>query len=272
MRFRINIFILSALFLWVSCSTVPITGRRQLNMIPNESILSMSDEQYNNFLTEHEISSSNRQREEVQEVGERISHAVEQYLTDNGYAQDLNQYDWEFNLVESEEKNAWCMPGGKVVFYTGILSITENENGLAVVMAHEIAHAVAKHGNERMSQGLLVQMGGMALTKALETRPAETQDLWLQAFGITSNLGLLLPYSRLHEKEADHLGMVFMAMAGYHPQHALDFWTRMAELNDTPNPPEMLSTHPSDEVRIKQIQELMPEAMAVYEAKSQGKP
>lgn len=176
----------------------------------------------------------------------------------------LSNYSWEFNLVENQEINAWCMPGGKVVVYTGILPITRDEAGLAVVMGHEIAHAIAKHGNERMSQGLLAQVGGMALSTALESEPETTQQLWMAAYGLGAQIGLVLPYSRLHENEADHLGLIFMSMAGYNPNAAVSFWQHMAAKKGGKNPPEFLSTHPSDKNRILKIQALIPEAMKYY--------
>jgi predicted Zn-dependent protease len=158
------------------------------------------------------------------------------------------------------------MPGGKVVFYTGILPLTRDENGLAVVMGHEIAHAIADHGNERMSQGLIAQLGGVALSVALDEKPEETQQLWLTAFGAGAQLGVLLPFSRLHESEADHLGLIFMSMAGYNPNHAISFWRRMSEYKEGEAPPEFLSTHPSDETRIAEIEKLLPEALKYYNA------
>jgi predicted Zn-dependent protease len=176
----------------------------------------------------------------------------------------LEGYAWEFNLVEDEAVNAWCMPGGKVVVFTGILPVTRDATGLAVVMGHEIAHAVANHGNERMSQGLMVQMGGTALSKALEDKPEETRNLFLTSFGLGTQVGVLLPYSRLHENESDHLGLIFMAMAGYDPRSAVDFWERMATQKSGGAPPEFLSTHPSDKTRIENIKSLLPEALRYY--------
>jgi predicted Zn-dependent protease len=178
-------------------------------------------------------------------------------------SQELRGYEWEFNLIESEEVNAWCMPGGKVVVYTGILPLTQNENGLAVVMGHEIGHAIARHGNERMSQVLLAQGIGLALEEALKNRPEDTRKAWAIAFGYGVPLGFLLPYSRLHESEADRLGLIFMAMAGYDPRNAVEFWERMARQGGS-KPPEFLSTHPSDRTRIRQIQQHIPEAMQYY--------
>jgi predicted Zn-dependent protease len=246
-----------------SCSTVPITGRKSLNIIPAATIKSMSFEQYDDFIKNNKISNDAAKTAMVKKVGGKIQTAVEKYFADKNMSNQLKDYQWEFNLVEDSSINAWCMPGGKVVVYTGILPVTKDETGLAVVLGHEIAHAVANHGNERMSQGLLVQFGGMALSKALEEKPEETQQLFMTAFGIGANVGVLLPYSRLHEAEADHLGLIFMAMAGYDPRLAVDFWERMAKMSQGA-PPEFLSTHPSDETRIKKLKELLPEAMTYY--------
>ncbi|MEZ4550961.1 MAG: M48 family metallopeptidase [Desulfobacterales bacterium] len=207
----------------------------------------------------------------VRQVGARIQ-SRSSILPDHGMSDALADYAWEFNLVESEEINAWCMPGGKVVVYTGILPLTQDENGLAVVMGHEIAHAVAQHGNERMSQGLLAQMGGVALSVAMESQPETTQQLWMAAYGLGAQYGLMLPYSRLHENEADQLGLVFMAMAGYDPRGAVAFWQRMAAKKGGQSPPEFLSTHPSDQNRIKNIQSLIPDAMTYYNASASPNP
>jgi predicted Zn-dependent protease len=206
----------------------------------------------------------------VKNVGHRIQAAVEEYFRQNNMTHELKNYDWEFNLVESEDVNAWCMPGGKVVIYSGILPITETEAGLAVVMGHEIAHAVANHGGERMSQGLVTQLGGMALSVALEEKPETTRQLAMVAFGVGAQVGVLLPYSRLHESEADKLGLIFMAMAGYDPHVAVDFWQRMSEQKNGQAPPEFLSTHPSDQTRINQIKEYIPQAMEYYNENGQG--
>ncbi|MBW2021063.1 MAG: M48 family metallopeptidase [Deltaproteobacteria bacterium] len=251
-------------FLLLSCSTVPVTGRKQFNVIPNATILSMSFQHYDEFLKSHKISTNKAQTELVKRVGHRIQKAVEQYFAENNMSHELKHYAWEFNLVESSEVNAWCMPGGKVVVYTGILPITKDEAGLAVVMGHEIAHAVAKHGNERMSQALAVQMSGMALSTALAQKPEKTRQLWMSVFGLGAQFGVMLPYSRLHENEADHLGLIFMAMAGYDPNHAVKFWERMAQEKGGQAPPEFLSTHPSDKTRIRRIKALIPEVMPYY--------
>jgi predicted Zn-dependent protease len=257
-------FILLGSILLLSCSTVAVTGRKQLSLIPSSTMLSMSTQQYGEFLKANKLSADKEQTKMVKKVGKRIQKAVEQYFAQRDMSRKLKNYEWEFNLVESSEVNAWCMPGGKVVVYTGILPVTRDEAGLAVVMGHEIAHAIAQHGNERMSQVLVTQLGGMALSKALEEKPEETQQLWMAAFGVGAQVGVLLPYSRLHESEADHLGLIFMAMAGYHPDAAAEFWKRMAQMKGGKAPPEFLSTHPSDETRIRNIQALVPEAMQYY--------
>jgi len=250
--------------LLIACSMVPITGRQQINLLPQQTMLSMSLQQYDQFLKENRLSTDKEKARMVKRVGGNIQKAVERYFAENNMSEALASYAWEFNLVESEEINAWCMPGGKVVVYTGILPLTRDETGLAVVMGHEIAHAVAHHGNERMSQGLIAQMGGMALATALETKPQATQQLWMAAYGLGAQYGLMLPYSRLHENEADRMGLIFMTMAGYDPRTAVDFWARMAAQKGGASPPEFLSTHPSDKNRIRNIQALLPEAMAHY--------
>ncbi|UCE67615.1 MAG: M48 family metallopeptidase [Candidatus Zixiibacteriota bacterium] len=251
------------LLLILSCAAAPVTGRKQLLLIPNSELNTMSFQQYSEFISSNKLSADKQQTAMVKNAGLKIQRAVEQYFAGQGNSSHLRGYEWEFNLVEDEAVNAWCMPGGKVVVYTGILPVTKDETGLAVVMGHEIAHAVANHGNERMSQGLVTQLGGMALAKALETKKEETQNLFLAAYGVGATVGVLLPYSRTHESEADHLGLIFMAMAGYNPNEAVAFWERMAA-GKSGAPPEFLSTHPSDETRIRKIKEALPEAMQYY--------
>lgn len=249
----------------VSCATVPLTGRRQLDLIPASTMLSMSFQQYDEFLKANKLSTNQQQTAMVKRIGANIQKAVEQYMAQNNLSAEIANYQWEFNLIESEEVNAWCMPGGKVVVYTGILPVTKTEGGLAVVMGHEIAHAVARHGDERMSQGLVTQLGGMALSVAIKDKPQETQQLWMAAFGVGAQFGFILPYSRLHENEADRLGLIFMAMAGYNPNQAVDFWQRMADMSGGQAPPEFMSTHPSNETRIQKIKAQLPEAMKYYQ-------
>lgn len=263
---------MNKLFLWsflvfsaflMSCSTVPITGRKQMNLLPESEVMAMSLSQYSDFLSQNKLSEDKENVEMVHRVGNRIALAVEKYFTEHGMSDRLNNFEWEFNLVEEDTPNAWCMPGGKVVVYTGILPITENETGLAVVMGHEIAHAVARHGNERMSQQLTVQGLGTALAIAIDEKPEQTKNLFMAAYGLGSQLAYVLPYSRTHETEADQMGLIFIAMAGYNPQEAVDFWQRMSELGGE-KPPEFLSTHPTDETRINNLKKFMPEAMTYY--------
>jgi len=257
-------FTLVTAFLFQNCSTVPLTGRSQLNMIPNSEMLAMSFQQYDQFLKENKISSNKAEVDMVKRVGGRIEQAVEKYMRDNNLSSRLSGYNWEFNLVEDDQVNAWCMPGGKVVVYTGILPVTNDETGLAVVLGHEIAHAIAEHGNERMSQQLLQQVGAVGLMVAMKDEPVQTQALWLSVYGVGTTLGVILPYSRTQESEADHLGLIFMAMAGYDPYEAPEFWKRMAESKQGGQPPEFLSTHPSDQTRINDITAWIPEAMKYY--------
>jgi predicted Zn-dependent protease len=253
--------------LTASCSTVPVTGRSQLNIIPSGSMMSMSAQQYGTFLKENKLSRDQKQAAMVKRVGTRIQDAVERYFKAGGLQDYLQNYQWEFNLVEDPQVNAWCMPGGKVVVYTGILPVARDDAGLAVVMGHEIAHAIAEHGNERMSQGLIAQLGGAALSTALETKPQATKELWMSVYGVGTQYGALLPYSRMQESEADHLGLVFMTMAGYDPNAAVDFWGRMASQKGGQAPSEFLSTHPSDATRIAEIKKLIPSVIRQY-----GKP
>ena len=249
--------------LFYYCSTVPITGRSQLSLIPASEMNAMSFQQYDQFLQENKLSSSKSDIDMVKRVGVNIQKAVETYFKQNNLSKELAGYQWEFNLVESPEINAWCMPGGKVVVYTGILPLTKDETGLAVVMGHEIAHAIAQHGAERMSQGLLQQLGGVALTVALKDKPQETQNLFMTAYGVGTTVGVMLPFSRTQESKADRLGLIFMAMAGYNPNSAVDFWTRMSQMGGQ-KPPEFLSTHPSDATRIADIKNELPEALKYY--------
>ncbi len=253
----------------LSCSKVPITGRSQLKILPNSMLLDMGQTSYASFLKENPaVNPPTRASAEVSAVGVRISQAVEKFLKDNGLSKKIEGYKWEFNVVDSPEKNAWCMPGGKVVVYTGILPLTKDDDGLAVVMGHEIAHAIADHGNERMSQQLSIQAAGMGLDIFMQQKPQQTKDIFMSAFGIGSQLGML-GYSRMHELEADKLGLVFMAMAGYDPDRAVSFWQEMSKAGGA-KPPEILSTHPSDERRIAQIKAFLPEAKKYYSASPAG--
>ena len=259
--FKVVVSLIVVLIIINACSTIPITGRKQLNLYPESEMISMSLTQYDEFLKENKLSTNKEQTAMVKSVGQKIAKAVEEYMTQNNLQSRVEGFQWEFNLVvEDETPNAWCMPGGKVVVYTGLLPYTKTEAGLAVVMGHEIAHAVARHGNERMSQQMGMQLGQIALATALQEKPEQTQQIFMSAYGVGSQLGVMLPYSRLHESEADKMGLIFMAMAGYDPNVAVEFWERMAQSGGQ-KPPEFLSTHPSDQTRIKDLKKFIPEAM-----------
>lgn len=226
----------------------------------------MATSQYQQFLSSNKVVSvsSNRDAEMVKRVGDRIVRAVETYYANKGMSEKLNGFKWETNLVEDKAVNAWCMPGGKIVVYTGILPITQNEAALAAVMGHEVSHALLQHGNQRMSQGIVQQLGGVALSVALANKPQETQDLFLTAYGVGSAVGVMLPFSRKHELDADRYGLIWTAMAGYNPQEAIGLWERMEKASTGQKPPEFLSTHPSEGRRIDQINKYLPEAMQYY--------
>ncbi len=253
-----KLIILTFLFL-LSCAVVPMTGRKQFVAIPSSQMITLSAESYSQVLAEGKLSTNDYYVSTVKKVGERLTAAVESYLKQNNMQSVTDGYTWEYNVLVSEELNAWCMPGGQIAFYEGILPVCQDENGIAVVMGHEIAHAVAQHGNERMSQQMAIQMGGVALSEALKTQKQETIDLAMLAFGVGAQVGVMLPYSRTHESEADELGLYFMAMAGYNPQTAPAFWERMAEKGG--------STHPDPSNRIKDLEQHMPKAMEYYNAR-----
>lgn len=248
-----------------SCNRVPLTNRKQLNLVHEQELLLLSKEAYSEILSESQVVTHTREAETLKAVGMRISTAVEKFLKDNGHSKRLKDFEWQFTLIKNDTMaNAWCMPGGKVAFYTGLLPATKDINGMAVVVGHEIAHAVARHGNERMSQGLAAQLGGVALGVAIRDKPEETKNIFYSIYGVGAQVGLLLPYSRTHESEADRLGLVFMAMAGYDPNGAIAFWERMETLKGGYTP-EFLSTHPSHDTRIRNIKEVyLPEAMKYY--------
>ncbi len=252
------------IFIITACSTVPLTNRKQFTAIPSSQMLALSTQSYNQVLQEETISKNNSEVQEIRKVGRRVTDAVEKYLNQIGSEELIAGYQWEYNLIKEDVLNAWCMPGGKIAFYTGILPVCKNENGIAVVMSHEIAHAIAKHGNERMSQQLALQLGGMALSQALKEKSETTMQLAMTAFGIGSQLGVILPYSRSHEKEADELGLYFMAMAGYDPREAPLLWERMIEAGSGSGTPEFLSTHPNPQKRINHLERIMPKAMEFY--------
>jgi len=255
--------VLAVLVLVQACAKVPITGRRQLSLVNEGEMMGMALTQYQQFLQQNPpLPAGDARVKMVRRIGDRLAAAATSYLTDNGAADRVAGFQWEFNVVDDKTVNAWCMPGGKVVVYTGILPVTQDEASLAVVMGHEIAHAIARHGNERMSQAIAVEGAGMTLEVLTSQKPAYARDLFLQSYGIGSQLGMLA-YSRKHESEADKMGLVFMALAGYDPQVAPRFWERMSAQGGS-GTPELLSTHPSDATRIRDLEAYMPEALKYY--------
>ncbi len=252
----------AALSLMMACATVPITGRQQLSLVSEAEMQQMSFTQYKEVLAKGKLSTDANATRQVKSVGQRIQRGVEQYMAQNNLTQELNGFQWEFNLLESKEVNAWCMPGGKVAVYTGILPIMKDESGMAVVMGHEIAHAIAKHSNERASQEMLSQGLGSSLQAALGQNPSATKSIFLGAVGVGSQLKML-SFGRNQESEADRLGLIFMALAGYDPRTAPSFWERMSAQSQGA-PPEFLSTHPSDQTRINDINSHMTEALGYY--------
>jgi predicted Zn-dependent protease len=258
--------LLGALALAVaSCTTVPITGRQQLSLVPQSDLVSVAADNYQQFLQEATVVTEGEAAASVRRVGGRIAEAAERFLRDVGMGAEVRYYDWQFSLIEDDETaNAFCMPGGRIAAFTGLLPITRDDTGLAVVMAHEVAHAIAHHSGERMSQLLVAELGGRALANAIGEKPEETQELLMLAYGIGANVGVLLPYSRQHESEADRIGLTLMAMAGYDPGEAIPLWERMDAMGG-PRPPEFLSTHPHPTTRIDEIREHLPEALEHYQ-------
>ena len=264
MRKLLPILLFFPLF-YSSCTTNAVTGRKQLNILPEGQLQQMALTEYKTFLSQSKVVANNTSNNAamVRRVGSKISNAISQYYSSKGKSEILEGYKWEFNLVDNKEVNAWCMPGGKVVVYTGLLPVTQNETALAIVLGHEIAHAVASHGNERMSQSLITQGVGIA-GDVLTSNNGKVNSIFNGIFGPGSQVGFLLPNSRLQEYEADHFGLIFAAMAGYNPTEAIPFWKRMAAASGNQNTPEFLTTHPSDENRISRLQGYMAEALRFY--------
>jgi predicted Zn-dependent protease len=256
-----------------SCSTVPLTGRRQLSIVNESEMQTAAAQSYTALLRDPSTKViNNAEATRVKQVGQKIAAAVTKYMTANGYGNDIQGFKWEFNLIESKDINAWCMPGGKVAIYTGILPITKDDAGLATVMGHEIAHAVAKHSSERASRAMAAEGLGGIIGVATSGQSAGTQQAINTAYGLGAQAGAILPNSRTQELEADHLGLIFMSMAGYDPSSAVGFWQRMAAASSgSQKPPEFLSTHPADATRIAQIKKDLPEAQRYYKSTT-GKP
>ncbi len=255
--------IAAAAMLLTSCGSVPITGRKQLNLVSDSEVLQSSLAQYNSFMKTATISTEQVPSAQVERVGKKIAAATETYLKANGAADEVKNFSWEFHLVKSDEVNAWCMPGGKIVVYEGLMKLVSSDDELAVVLGHEVAHAVAKHSNERMSQQILAQYGAQALGAATSGKSAAVQQVAQQVYGLGANYAVVLPFSRKHESEADYMGLVLMMMAGYNPEVAVPFWQKMAAASTT-KVPEFMSTHPSDEKRIAAIKKAIPEIEKKY--------
>jgi predicted Zn-dependent protease len=245
-----------------SCYKNPVTGRSALNIVDESTMRQQADKQYAEFLTTSQPVKGTRDAEMVQRVGTRMAAAVSQYLSSKGQLDIISGYNWQFSLVNNNQANAWCMPGGKVVVYSGILPIVQNEAGLAVVMGHEIAHAIARHANERVSQQMAVQGAGEVFSALTSSNPSAASNIFNTAVGVGGQVAVL-KFSRNHESEADHMGVIFMAMAGYNPNEAVNFWQRMGSQGGA-KPPEFLSTHPSDAKRVQDIKNWIPEAMKYY--------
>ena len=259
-RLKFGLFILFAIVL--ACAKNPFTGKRTMAFVPNSQIFPSAFQQYNQFLSENKVIKGTTDAKRIETIGVKIKTAAERWLTANNQAEYLNGYEWEYKLVDSKELNAWCMPGGKIVFYTGILPICKDDAGIAAVMGHEVAHALANHGQQRMSAGLLQQLGAVGAQVAVGNQDAETQQLVMQAYGVGSQIGGMLPFSRAHESEADMIGLTLMAIAGYDPINAVKVWERMSAISNGQAPPEILSTHPSNQTRINELTALIPSAKA----------
>jgi predicted Zn-dependent protease len=260
----LSVFVFASLF--VACSRNALTGKKQFTLLPESELQTMATGEYQKFLDSNKVVSntSNKDVQMVRRVGQRITKAVNDYYAEKGLTDKLAGFKWEYNLVDDKQVNAWCMPGGKIVVYTGLLPITQNEAALAAVMGHEVSHALLLHGNQRMSQGLLASVGQLALAVAVANKPEETQNLFFNAYGIGAAVGVMLPFSRKHELEADQYGLIWTAMAGYNPQEAVHLWERMEKASNGQKPPEFLSTHPSEGRRIDQLKKFMPEALKYY--------
>lgn len=267
MKKTTTLFVLVALLLLNGCSSVPITGRKQLNLVSDEQVLSSSIASYNSFMTSakqsNAISTDQTKTAQVVRVGQKIAAATEAYLRATGLESDIKNFAWEFNLVKSNEMNAWCMPGGKIVVYEGLMKIVSSDDDLAVVLGHEVAHAVAKHSNERMSQQVAAQAGAQVLAGVLSGQTYETQTIAQQVYGLGAQYGVMQPFSRKHESEADKMGLVLMTIAGYNPQNAISFWQKMSANSQT-RVPEFMSSHPSHETRIKDLTKWVPEVQSQY--------
>ena len=248
------LIVLFSVILFFTCASNPLTGKKTMAFVSNASLFPEAFSQYKEFLNENTVITGTAEANMVARVGARIADAAQKWLTSEGHPNYLDDYQWEYNLVADNSVNAWCMPGGKIVVYTGILPVTKTEAGLAVVMGHEVSHALLNHGQQRMSAGILQQLGAAGVSIL-----TGDSQLAMTAYGLGSNLLGTLPFSRSNESEADHYGLILMAIAGYNPDEAPPFWERMAAMGGG-GTPQFLSTHPSDTTRIKQLRDWIPEA------------
>jgi predicted Zn-dependent protease len=266
MNIKKNVVTVGIIALFLSCTTNPFTGNKTLALVSNSQLFPTAFAQYDQFLTENNVITGTADSEMIKRVGQRIAVAAERWLNANGHQGYLDDYKWEYNLVNDKNVNAWCMPGGKIVFYTGILPIAQNETGIAAIMGHEVAHALANHGQQRMSAGMLQQIGAVAGNIAIKDE--QSRNLFNQAYGIGSQVGVMLPFSRSHETQSDEIGLYLMAIAGYNPSEASELWKRMKANSGGQAPPEFMSTHPSNDTRINNLTQWAPKAEA--EAKKFG--
>lgn len=266
MKVKNIIVIYGTILLFLSCATNPFTGKKTIALVPNSQLFPTAFQQYDQFLDEHNVVKGTSDAEMITRVGQRIAVAAERWLDANGHQGYLKDYKWEYNLVNDKTVNAWCMPGGKIVFYTGILPIADGETGVAAIMGHEVAHALANHGQQRMSAGLIQQ--GLAVAGNVAIKDEKSRNSFNQYYGIGTTVGVMLPFSRSHENEADKIGLTLMAIAGYNPDEAAELWKRMKANSGGKAPPEFLSTHPSNDKRIANLTKLAPGAKA--EAKKFG--
>ena len=257
---KIKLVVIAVLLTLMGCATNPFTGKKTMAFVSNDDIFPSSFAQYNQVLAESKVIKGTKDSEMIKRVGERIANAAKRWLNANGYQGYLDQYQWEYSLIDSEQVNAWCLPGGKIAFYTGILPIAQNETGVAIIMGHEVAHALANHGQQRMSSGMLQQLGAGAVAVASSSETVEEQQLYMAAYGLASTYGGTLPFSRKHENEADQIGLILSAIAGYNPDEGARLWKRMKAKSGGEAPPEFMSTHPSNDNRIQALKELSPKA------------
>jgi predicted Zn-dependent protease len=270
MKKIIGLFGLVAIILLNACGTVSLTGRKQMLLVSDTEVLSSSLTQYSEFMKDAKLSTNAKGTAMVVRVGKNIAAATEAYLKSVGLESEIKNFSWEFHLVQSADVNAFCMPGGKIVVYDGILPYTSSDEELAAVLGHEVAHAVAKHSNERMSQQILAAYGGAILEQAVNGRSSVTKELAGTVYGLGAQYAVMLPFSRKHELEADHMGLIFMAMAGYKPEAAITFWEKMAQAGGA-GIPEFMSTHPNDSHRVQEIKKNLPEAMTYYKKPAASK-